>query len=89
MIQAPDVAVKHQSKSQWLSLSTLSRERPGTCCRYLYRHNYTVSVPEVYYEINRPDLHALYTDQLLQRDFSRQGSTDTWVQYLTKGKGSP
>lgn len=58
------------------------------CCRYLYRHNYTLSVPEVYYEINRPDLQALYTNQLVQRDFSRQGSTDTWVQYLTKGNGT-
>lgn len=61
----------------------------GTGCRYLYRHNYTTSVPEVYYETNRPDLQALYTNQLIQRDFSRQGSTDTWVRYLTRGKGHP
>ena len=42
-------------------------------------------MPEVYYEVNRPDLNALYVNQLIQRDFSRQGSTDTWVRYLTKG----
>ena len=56
------------------------------CCRYLYRHNYTISVPEVYYEVNRPDLNALYVNQLIQRDFSRQGSTDDWVKYLTTSK---
>ena len=55
-------------------------------CRYLYRHNYTISVPEVYYQVNRPDLNALYVDQLIQRDFSRQGSTDLWVKYLTTGE---
>jgi len=55
-------------------------------CRYLYRHNYTLSVPEVYYEVNRPDLNALYVNQLIQRDFSRQGSTDDWVKYLTTSK---
>lgn len=60
------------------------------CCagRYLYRHNYTISVPEVYYQVNRPDLNALYVDQLIQRDFSRQGSTDLWVKYLTTGQSA-
>ncbi|KAL3163281.1 hypothetical protein ABBQ32_009676 [Trebouxia sp. C0010 RCD-2024] len=61
---------------------TLARQDTHTL--YLYRHNYTTSVPEVYYETNRPDLQALYTNQLIQRDFSRQGSTDTWVKYLTR-----
>lgn len=56
------------------------------CCRYLYRHNYTISVPEVYYSVNRPDLQALYVDQLTQRDFSTQGSTDLWVKYLQTGR---
>ena len=57
-------------------------------CRYLYRHNYTTSVPEVYYEVNRPDLNALYVNQLIQRDFSTQGSTDDWVKYLTTSESS-
>lgn len=57
-------------------------------CRYLYRHNYTISVPEVYYEVNRPDLNALYVNQLIQRDFSTQGSTDDWVKYLTTSESS-
>ncbi len=43
-------------------------------------------MPEVYYEVNRPDLNALYVNQLIQRDFSRQGSTDDWVKYLTTSK---
>ena len=58
----------------------------AACCRYLYRHNYTISVPEVYYSVNRPDLQALYVDQLTQRDFSTQGSTDLWVKYLQTGR---
>ncbi|KAL0026963.1 hypothetical protein WJX79_003281 [Trebouxia sp. C0005] len=65
------------------STESYAFEDTDTLARYLYRHNYTISVPEVYYEVNRPDLNALYVNQLIQRDFSRQGSTDDWVKYLT------
>lgn len=54
--------------------------------RYLYRHNYTISVPEVFYAVNRPDLKTYYTDTLSLRDFSEKGSTDLWVEYLQESE---
>ena len=57
-----------------------------SACRFLYRHNYSISVPEVYYAVNRPDLKALYTAQLLSTDSTRLGSNTNWVHYLQTGQ---
>ena len=56
--------------------------------RYLYRHNYTLSVPEVYYSVNRPDLKELYVAQLSATDTDRLGSNTNWVDYLQTGNTS-
>ena len=60
-----------------------------SACRFLYRHNYSISVPEVYYAVNRPDLKALYTSQLLSTDSTRLGSNTNWVHYLQTGQQVP
>eukprot|EP00891_Asterochloris_glomerata_P007936 jgi/Astpho2/7936/fgenesh1_pg.00118_%23_37_t len=63
--------------------------RPACCHmlrRFLYRHNYSISVPEVYYAVNRPDLKLLYTSQLFSTDDTRLGSNTNWVHYLQTGR---
>lgn len=61
---------------------SIAFEGTDVLARYLYRHNYTISVPEIYYAVNRPDLFTRYVSSLFNRDFTRLGSTDAWVHYL-------
>ena len=51
-------------------------------CRYLYRHNYTLSLPEMYYQINRPDTQSFYVSTLQAYGDTVSGSDENWVNYL-------
>ena len=57
-------------------------------CRYLYRHNYTISLPELYGQINRPDTQSFYVSTLSAYETTVTGSDENWVDYLKTCKSS-
>ena len=50
--------------------------------RFLYRHNSTISLPELYYQINRPDTKSFYVSTLTAYGDTVSGSDEAWVDYL-------
>ena len=54
-------------------------------CRYLWLHNYNMTVSEVFGQINRPDLRASMVASLKLDPSTLAGNFDAWVDFLQHG----
>lgn len=57
-------------------------------CRYLYLRNYTISVPQIYSQINRPALKTSSLATLTVNPGSNSGSINNYAYYIQTGKAA-
>ena len=55
-------------------------------CRWLYRHNSTISFPSLVFQMNRPSTRTEYEGFLVDDADSIVGSDDLEIQYLSRSK---
>ena len=55
--------------------------------RYMYLHNYTMSVPQLISQINRPAEKADYLESLATYSTTNQGNEENYIDYLKFGAG--
>ena len=51
----------------------------------MYLHNYSMSVPQLISQINRPAEKALYIESLATYSTTNQGSEENYIDYLKFG----
>ena len=57
--------------------------------RWLYLHNYTISVPQLISQINRPAEKASYQEGLATYSTTNQGNEENYIDYLKFGAEFP
>ena len=71
------------------STSTIPNKCTLCPCRWLLLHNYTLSVPEAYSQINRPALKQESEGAIADNSTTSAGSIENFMYYIQKGMPQP